>query len=408
MQRTRALGSLKDLFPRLHQPLPLDKRESQRLLETIKASFRKQLDEEHGWIASDGDKDSPRLKMATVQTARAGSVSSSVPTRPTDRHMRAILDNPLFATRVEAPKPKEMSVNGLEAHKAVFRKAVSRGLVTLNTAQGFLMHIDSVAFRPTAEKAAVDDPWLRSQLPDTGAGLLVLQWLRSSGQERDLRFLANPNFTNILVRFLVAESLDDVIFAWLRRLMRPNADKTEPTYLAAKNLLGRFVYAKQTRDLESAYTSILKAATIAEEKQCPPAVLKYAWCVLANETTLHHDKQTIPPAHIFDQFVALGQTLNPGAQFMAQLSLRHPVDPTSDPAVEFLQSKRAWRVNDAQNPVTLRYLRHVHRLAVDTAQHLAQANQVEEASRLFNFVREKISLFTDPKELDLVGDLEPA
>ncbi|KAL2173414.1 uncharacterized protein P884DRAFT_265013 [Thermothelomyces heterothallicus CBS 202.75] len=406
MQKTRALGSLKDLFPRLHQPLPLDKRESQRLLDTIKASFRKQLDEEHGWTVSDSGKDSPRLKLATVHS-RTGTVPSTAPARPTDRHMRAILDNPLF-TRVEVPKRKEESANSLDAHKAVFRKAVSRGLVTLNTAQGFLMHIESVAFRLRPENTAADGPWLRNQLQDTGAGLLVLQWLRSSGQERDLKFLTNANFTNILARFLVAEGLDDVVLMWFERLLKPGSERTEPEFQTAKNLLGRLVYAKQARNLESAYTTILKAAAIAEEKSCPPAVVKYAWCILANETSMHHDKQTMPPAHIYDAFVALGRKLNPGAQFMAQLSLRHPVEPTSGPAVEFLQSKSAWRVNDAQNPVTLRYLRHVHRLAVDTAQYLTQTNQAEEASRLFNFVREKISMFTDPNELDLVGDLEPA
>ncbi|KAL2164774.1 hypothetical protein VTH06DRAFT_69 [Thermothelomyces fergusii] len=402
MRGTRALGSLKDLFPRLHQPLPLDKRESQRLLETIKASFRKQLDEEHGWDAPDSGKDSPPLTLATAHS-RAGTAPATAPARPTDRHMRAILDNPLF-TRVEVPKRKEESANSLEAHKAVFRKAISRGLVTLNTAQGFLMHIQSVAFRQRPENTAANGPWTRNRLPDTGAGLLVLQWLRSSGQERDLKFLANAYFTNILVRFLVAEGLDDVVLLWFERLLQPDVQRTESEFQTAQTLLGRLVYAKQARDLESGYTTILKAAAVAEEKGCP-AVVKYAWCILANETSIHHDKQTMPPAHIYDAFVALGHKLNPGAQFMAQLSLRHPVEPTSGPAVEFLQSQDAWRVNNAQNPVTLRYLRHVHRLAVDTAEYLTQTNQAEEASRLFNFVREKISTFTDPNELDLVGGL---
>jgi len=407
MHKTRALGSLKDLFPRVHQPLPLDKRESQRLLETIKTSFRKQLDEEHGWSASEPAKSTSRSKLSTVQ-ARTGSVSSPVPARPTDRHMRAILDNPLFG-RVELPKPKEDATNSLDVHRAVFQKAVSRGLMNLTSAHGFLVHINRSTGRLREEPAASDHMSLRKQIPDTGAGLLVLQWLRSSGQERDLKFLANIKFTRTLLRFLVAEGLDDVIWIWLKRLMKAGTDELRPEFLAADELLAGLVYAKTAAfELEPAYAAMLKAAALAEETGCSPAILKHAWCKLAFETTSHTDQHAIPPAHIFDAFVALGRTLSISPHYMAHVSLCHPVDPSPAPAVEFLRSNRAYRVGDCQNnPSALRYLSHVHQLAADTAQYLVQTNQAEEASRLFSFVREKIGVFTDLSELDPLGNLEP-
>lgn len=93
MLGTKALSSLKDFLPRIHQPLPINRRESQQLLKTLTTSFRKNLDKEHGYWGED----------TSVASLRAASTNPSSPSvldlyhRPTDRHVRAILSNPLFS-----------------------------------------------------------------------------------------------------------------------------------------------------------------------------------------------------------------------------------------------------------------------------------------------------------------------
>ena len=54
MFSTKALSSLKGMLPPIHQPLPLNQREAQQLLNALTSSFRKNLDREHGWLPDDG------------------------------------------------------------------------------------------------------------------------------------------------------------------------------------------------------------------------------------------------------------------------------------------------------------------------------------------------------------------
>ncbi|KAL1838951.1 hypothetical protein VTJ49DRAFT_2045 [Mycothermus thermophilus] len=378
MNKTRVLGSLKSIFPPLHQPLPLDKRECQRLLDAIKASFREQLDREHGFATS-----TPNRSSLPSQPPRITSLHSSnptqapsdqIPTRPTDRHMHAILRNPLFNPSSASEPPGGYS-NALDRHKAIFEKAVSRGLMNLTRAHGFL------------EQVYVDT---KEGLRPTGVGVLVAQWLRSSGQDRDLSFLSNVRFARLLVRFVVADGLDDLVWSWFERLItKLDAPSSAPSPTAAY-VIDLLVFRKYLApEPDQAYAAMLKAETIVKEHDVDPRVLHRAWSKLAFHTTM---PSTIvrrqPPVDLFDPFVAMGEEVGSTPVEMAHLDLHHPAHPSADRAVEYLSNEDSYKTSDANpQPSPSRYLARLRWLGLDTVQHLIKENETREAARVWSLLQ---------------------
>ncbi|KAK4035007.1 hypothetical protein C8A01DRAFT_18265 [Parachaetomium inaequale] len=397
MHKTRPLGSLKDFFPRIHQPLPLDQRESRRLLDTIKTSFRTQLDKEHGWDAP-GSGPVSRLKTPIVAPLSSTTPPSAAApllrgsARATDRHMRAILNNPLFSP-LEVGSVTEAPPNVLDKHKAIFEKAVSRGLMTLPRATGFLKQVILVT-------RGLPTSGLGEGFHETnpGAGLLVLEWLRSSGQERDLAFLADTHFRNVLVRALVADGLENVVWAWINRLLEAAGKSYNPEEPSVPGLLIADLVVSKSRDreLDLPYSAILKAETLVKETKSRPDLLQKAWSRLAFITTM--SSKTIrpkPPVHLFDPFVAMGQVIGSRQLERAHVDLHHPVNPSSSLALKVLSSKDVWKSTDA-----LLYFLRLRSLGFDTVRHLRRTDQAQEATRIFNLLETKLGvLLHSPRAL---------
>ncbi|KAK3905653.1 hypothetical protein C8A05DRAFT_12550 [Staphylotrichum tortipilum] len=437
MQHTKALCALKNIFLPIHPPLPLNNREAHRLLESLKASFRAQLDKEHGWTVPEPTKTLPLANPALTYLPSSSSATTSADapfpglashgsSRPTDRHMHAILNNPLFAAGTTATNLPSGISSALAAHNAVFEKAVSRGLMTLPRAQGFLLLVKA----EVKKSAAV---WLLDGLKTTGAGRLVMQWLRSSGQEHDLAFLANPAFRHILMQFAVAEGLDDTVWSWVDRLLKeeriaenpaehaaehaaePAVESTDVFTSRAGTLLGDFVGAKSCDlELEGAYAAVLKAEAMIKEHNAPLGILHHAWRQVAWETTMNSGEGRAPPASIFNSFVALGQAARSLTLERAHINLYHPVDPSASLAVEFLSRQSAFRrilrnqaVADMswqqpQQPALWstarqKYIHHLRFLGLDTVQYLLHANQRQEASRLWELLESRLGWVSAPK-----------
>jgi hypothetical protein len=395
MHKTRPLGSLRDIFPRIHQPLPMNQRESQRLLENIKTSFRLQLDREHGWVPP-ASTTVPRQANSTPAQHKTASAHPILP-RATDRHVHAVLNNPLFSHATPTvPGPPQKS---LAAHEAIFKKAVSRGLMNLTTAHGFLIHVASV---PSQTSALTANPPPRRVLPTIGAGLLVLQWLRSSGQERDFEFLSNRKFVKALLPFLVTEGLDDVLWLWLKRLLRD----TGPDYVLARHLLRDFVAERCSgRGLEAAFATILEADNVVKEMELPASILEGAWSWLAHEATTQAGEHNKLPAQLYDPFIAVGRRLRRRSTTleMALVNLHHPVDPSPSLAVELLSSRKNWKIKGVLDADIL----DLYRLGIDTVRYLIQARNTEEASRLLDVVARNMRLYANPKRLTSSADLIP-
>ena len=189
MKTTLALY-LKNLVSKIHPPLPLTPRESQRLLSLLNASFRQRLDEQH-------------------PTKEGHSANL---------HMQAILSSPLLLNSLSAPR--NPLAGGVEAESvslistkktkaepvAIMQDIISRGKAELETMKRCLL-------AQSTRSAKASD--FKVSMKNSKAGSITLHWLWSTGLLNSLNFLADHVFTRCLIRFLVAEGRYHLVFAWL-------------------------------------------------------------------------------------------------------------------------------------------------------------------------------------------------
>ncbi|KAI0889338.1 uncharacterized protein GGS22DRAFT_153667 [Annulohypoxylon maeteangense] len=371
--RTNSLKSLKNFLPQLHQPLPLNKRESRQLLESITASFRKNLDEEHPWGSSKDEsvsRNTTRLKQDSP-LLKSTSTSSN---RPTEKHLHAILSHPLF-THQERPKPAA----ALDPFH-VFDTAVSRGLMTPRRAAGFLSKVRTQikAENPDTEQEA---------MAKSGAGLRVVQWMRTSGLESNMQSFSNvPLFWN-LIPFMYAEGFEELVWTWVARLGSQNepgnCEGITATALyrllqAINRLKGEGVMSSGTHSLDDAYKAMLYAYDILQPEKNRIAFGSYrmAWVSLALSSTLLVSRYPKPSAPIFDAFVDVGRSLE-APMHIAHLELHHPLKPNHSAAVQFMHQKADHAAQIGNSPF---YRKQFVCLALDTADRLKEVGDVEEVS----------------------------
>jgi hypothetical protein len=419
MQKTRILGSFKGIFPPIHQPLPLSKRESQRLLNAIKTSFRQQLDREHGVVSRSTLRAALAADAASEEPSNSAPSSASspaddqTPTRPTDRHIQALLRNPIFNPDPFAPTLDPVGSYSVlvDKHKAIFRKAVARGLMNIPRAHGFLLQVQN-AETQSKTLSSKESP------PRTGAGILVAQWLRSSGQEQNLSFLANRPFTRLLVPFMVVDGKEEVVWSWIERLMDrlmkgDAAGETSENSSTATNiamLLDSLIRSKSlSPKLNPAYQAMLKAESLVKDHHIPTRMLRPAWHTLAYETTVSTTivRRQQPLQQLFDPFVAMGEELGSAPIEMAHLDLHHPAKPSAERAIEYISNEASYKVEDRvaeyicpynsdgtlPNSETVnrgRYWERLRVLGIDTVQHLMETNEVKEASRVWDLLSQHL------------------
>jgi len=378
MLGSKALLSVKDVLPRLHHPLPLSQREAQRLLNALKSSFRDHLDREHGWLRDDNPATSPR-GLPTRSPPNDANL------RPTDRHLRAILSNPLFSYD---PTPAQNAQVGRKRDPLdVFDEAVAKGLMTRRRAAGCLNAVYN---------EAIQSPLLSIQeaLAPTGAGRRVVKWLRASGLERDLSFASDAAFLNILIRFMVAEGLEDVGWGWVDRLMRGEGPPAEPDRAhPATTLISALVSSKPLgqRDLDGGYSALLRGKDMFQDSSEFVPAFHPAWRRLASISTVRAWDMSPPSEALYDGFLDLGERLRipPKGIHRAHLDLHHPTQPSADLAVPLLHHGALWE--KLRQPVLQAggYPRKVFSLGLDTVQHLANKGRVDEAQSVLTLVQDK-------------------
>ncbi|KAK8120773.1 hypothetical protein PG999_004893 [Apiospora kogelbergensis] len=408
---TTQLNSLKKgLLPRIHQPLPLNQRESQQLLNSITSSFRKHLDQEHPWQSSSSSQEaavppsapiSKRLEKAVLSNKEPSFSSSSSSQqihskqRPTDYHLDNILSNPLFAKPQSAgPSNQQMSLHSeplpgdvqadIQKQFYIFDSASSRGMLTTKIAAGFLASISRIIHSQSV--LALEK---RMRLGDTGAGLKVVQWLRSSGLDHNLEFLNDPILIKHLAPFLYAEGLEEVIWTWLSRLgarvVATPEDKE--TQQAITNLIPYIIKLDEsklglTRALDDSYSAFLRMhQTLEPKNRHMERVVKNSWARLSWKSTVDAAQRPRPSVPLFEMFTDIGRPW--GKQLdIAHLELHHPSSPDHASAVKYLHddgkiASVAKQVNLAKSD---RLSRRMVSLGTDTVQRLNQVGQREEAS----------------------------
>lgn len=402
---TRTLSSLKDFFPQIHQPLPLTRRESQLLLKTLTTSFRNNLDKEHGhWNENSSVTSAPASIRQTTQHEHHH--------RPIDRHVRAILSNPLFSydrathnIRPAAPERDPMDV---------FDEAVAKGLMNPQRAAGVLK-----AKRHSITQSSTVS--VNETVASSGTALRVIQWLRSHGHERDLSFVSCTPLISYLTQFMVEEGLEEIAWVWLARLMNGEGPDT-PLKLPspAAYILDSLVRAKALfgKSLDGGYACMARARQMFDTKPTFESDAISAWRALSWWSTVSAWQRSQPSEALFDAFAVLGRQLERSkTTFLvdrAHLDLHHPTHPDANLSMEYLESCSLQSLLDQEKQedmqafqtcsLTRKYNAIVKRVAlmgVDTVNHLSRIGREEEADSIGN-------LLTDRFGLTLVAAFKPS
>ncbi|KAJ0104070.1 hypothetical protein N8I77_001697 [Diaporthe amygdali] len=412
---TKTLSSLKDFLPQIHQPLPLNRRESQLLLKTLTTSFRNNLDKEHGYWNENTSTVSLKAAKHASTTASA-SASSSGPHdphhRPIDRHVRAILSNPLFsydrAAHNTRPAPERDPMD-------VFDEAVAKGLMNPQRAAGVLK-----AKRHSITQSSTIS--VNETVASSGTARRVLQWLRSHGLERDLSFVSCTPLIAYLTQFMVEEGLEEIAWAWLERLMSgegpDSAGWKSPS--PAAYILDSLVRAKALygNSLDGGYACMIRAQQMFNSKPTFDTDVISAWRALSWWSTVSAWQRSQPSEALFDAFAALGRQLERSkTTFLvdrAHLDLHHPTHPDANLSIGYLESCSLQTLLDQEKQEdqqafqtcshTRKYNAIVKRVAlmgIDTVNHLSRVGREEEADWVGN-------LLTDRFGLTLVAAFKPS
>ncbi|KAI1099385.1 hypothetical protein F4804DRAFT_322065 [Jackrogersella minutella] len=378
--RTSSLNSLKRFLPQIHQPLLLDARESQRLLDSIKNSFRKVLDKEHPWETNDG----PTTQGTKPQKGNS-TLSNPVPTsplssdtsshqRPTDSHLRTILSHPLFQS-IEHTK----SVEAPQDPFKVFDYATSRGMMTPRRATGFLVKVQSQI------KAAEPPNKIRQAMADSDAGLRVVQWLRASGAEHELHLLPDSEkLFCYLIPFMYAEGLEEIAWMWVGRLGK----HMDEHGTALRGLLRAIVvrskgwYPTEEIDLDGSYERVIRAKDILfpTRNQLVFNSFKKTWSNVSWFSTVFASDWAKPSVPLFEAFVDIGRHPLKMDLDVAHLDLHHPITPDHSAAVKYIAT-------NVSADFELQTRRRVASLAFDTASRLKELGHTKEVSQIQHFLR---------------------
>ena len=376
---------------KIHPPLPLNPRESKQLLNLLTTSFRQKLDREHGFETSpDYTEPSQPIQRAkhtgSFKTRRRSNSDSE--SRPTDRHMRSILTNPLFNI---LPMSKQSKAE--RDPMDVFDQALAKGMMDLHYAKICLQ-----AKKREILKSPVIS--VREGMKDSGAGMKVLRWLVSSGIANDNEFLKDPIFADILMQYVVAEGLQEVVWKWVKRsfedypklLHIPVHDRAVARQELVRPLM-RLVKAEAEGHvcLDSAYmclsraTGYLKGFPSSQIRELlgPPG--RY----VSYETTMKHSRHLPASESSFDSFLALIPIIYGDYHFQfAHLHLLHPARPSASLALEYLQRFDASRANDPlplfNNPSQES---GIIQLGLDTARFLLEDDRFHDSQWVLSCLR---------------------
>ncbi|KAH7163136.1 hypothetical protein B0J13DRAFT_537900 [Dactylonectria estremocensis] len=394
MFTTKATQSLKNLFASYHEPLPLSKQQSQKLLDGLKTSFRKQLDNEYGH-SSDSPTSSAKSKHPDANRPIRRSAAK--------QHLKDILSNPLFSYNKDLnstfpsnlPPPKRDPMQ-------VFDHAVARGMMTPKAAIGCMV-------AKSKQLHALESNG--STLSSSGTASRVIRWLRASGSEQDLRFLDNLTFVRTLAPFLVAEGLEDVAWEWLTRTVNDGSGNltSEKRLERASNLLAEVVRTKcqpQYGNLDTGISTMLRAQELFRTSPLLSDLLVLSWRSVSWFSTVEAYSRTAPSEELFDAHMATADRLpRPFLMERAHLHLYHPTHPDHFPALQFFRNKENLQTvvnaigRKKSKPGNLSVVSWLAFLGQDTVSHLTQSGRTQEAQGVTDLLQAEVAnLFNDKLE----------
>lgn len=401
MFSTKSVNSLKNLFASYHEPLPLSKQQSQKLLDGLKVSFRKQLDREYGHSS-----DSPASSSKSSENTQIRHSAAS-------RHLKDILSNPLFSYNKDVasnlPSTLPPTLNSpLAASKRdpmeVFDHAVARGMMTPKAAIGCMV----------AKRKQLESLKTTGGLSTSSTASRVVRWLQSSGSEKDLRFLDNHTFVRTLTPFLVAEGMEEVAWEWLTRIVNGSSESldSEKQLKRASQLLAELVRTKcqpQFGNLDSGISTMLQAQQMFRTSPILSDLLVLSWRSVSWFSTVEAYSRTAPSEVLFDAHLATADRLpRPFLMELAHLHLYHPTHPDHVPALQFFENKERLRrlvttfsskKPKQQSNNKLSVIPWLAFLGHDTVNHLTQTGRTHEAQGVTELLQAEVAgLFNAPLE----------
>ncbi|KAK3625347.1 hypothetical protein LTR22_023602 [Elasticomyces elasticus] len=195
----------------LHPQLPLNARESQKLLTTLTGSFRKHLDEVHPPIAG-----KPQPRLGTVKSSNASPRTLHSSAALADKHLSSILTSPLLSKRsgytskedqdfanckVELQKDTKDPISLLEEYDARGAATLPIALLCMTTFEKYLTGLSL-----DQQKKAVSE---------TEPGRRTLMWLWRSELHQTAAFVDGVELMKVMTNALMRESLDEYLWEWL-------------------------------------------------------------------------------------------------------------------------------------------------------------------------------------------------
>lgn len=390
MYSTKATQSLKNLFARYHEPAPLSKQQSQKLLDGLKSSFRDQLDREYGH--------SPNRSAPDQQTTDAER--AAIARHPAAKqHLKTLLSNPLFSYQKETsstlPSPTPSPTRD---PMDVFDHAVSKGMMNLKAATGCLKaKSQQLQLYPNGT----------SRAPGSDTALKVVRWLRSSRPENDLGFLDDRLFVKTLMPFLLSEGLESMAWEWTARTIN-DISKDKSRLRRAAFLLSDFVRAKsqpQHGGLDAAITTLLQVEDSFSSNPLLSKLLVYPWRSISWLSTVESYSRTAPSEKLFDAHVATAPLLHEPVDIeTAHLHLYHPTHPEHTYALRLFQdTKKLQKLVQAITPKQIspaksQRMGSMPWLAIlghDTVNFLTRSGRSQEAEEVTEVLQSELaSLFT--------------
>ena len=370
MKTTLAL-SWKALVSKLHPPLSMSRRESQKLLQSLSFSFQKRLDGEYPFRLDD-----------TSHHANT--------------HIQSILSSPLLGSTprrcrtlsLDQLRDRNVSMRGLRywIHQPLdaFQHGVSSGTASIETGKLCLeLQLKKCLAFSVSE--------LGGEIDTEGTGSVMLSWLWSSGMEESGQHVQDLRFISLLTIFLVIEQRYDVIFNWFsqcRNYGRDLADEaSQRNHMAQANLLVQLVRS------ETAYGAGLAAAMVhftqyfrrktIDSISVSRKIYDPAGSFLAHELADPGRAEVVPEDILWSFTTTTRGWVDNSSLANVILHVYHPEKPRPDIALRFLQQLTTEKLESFSSS----HRRRLIRTSLKTAELLLASNQKIGAHWIMHFIQ---------------------
>ncbi|RCI15671.1 hypothetical protein L249_3535 [Ophiocordyceps polyrhachis-furcata BCC 54312] len=377
MFSTKVARSVRDIFANYIEPPSLSRKQSEKLLNGLKTSFRSQLDREYGH-------------------ASANQVGRDAEGRPlaVSQHLRSILSDPLFscvrsspAAQSNVPPSPILKRDPMD----VFDYAVSKDMMTFEAATGCLLTKKLILDRAEVDPASSD------------TASRVMRWLRRSGYEKDLCFLylyKRIHFVRSLMPFLIYERQESVAWNWISRLINGDGMSLSPSSrcFCASQVLTELVSTKsqpQHGGLDAAIRTMLEAEQRFQNSPSLQRLLIASWRRISWISTVNAETIQAPSEKLFEaHLVTARDHLLPLPIENAHLRLHHPTRPNLDPAMDLVRDRTQIRkMVSAFKPAMFKFhskLLWLAYLGRDTATSLTRLGRDDEADEVTDLLRAEL------------------